>query len=485
LQPLRNQAISRFIDLRIFCIIVFLSGDHVTEIVQKKRADYTEGSVFYSILKMGLPSMFGFLSQHIYSMVDMFWVSRLPHKEAGVAAITFFGSILWFFFSFNQLVGPGSVAIISRRYGEKEYDQTEKAIKETLILKLIFGVLFAAFGYTFAEDILRLVGAENEALTLGADYGRIMFVGMPIMYATYSIYTAMRGVANPHMAMILMLVSNALNLVLDPVFIFGYWGLPALGVKGAAYASVLSYALTFLIGLFLFYTGCTNVQLHLHRKEHFSLDSMRKIVKIGVPAWFGDMAFSGARLVITRMVAPFGTAVVAAYGVGNQVTAFGITLLVGIGLGLSSLIGHNLGADKSDRAKKTADQAVLLGVSVMFVFGLVVFVLAHDIMHLFFDADTTVAHGNIMLKIFAIGFPFIGAFIMMEEVLVGAGLNTPAMIMNIIHSWLLEAVPIYLLTNHLDFGETAIWWTISAASVITAFAFYTYYRRGRWLTVKV
>jgi putative MATE family efflux protein len=469
----------------VFRIFVFLSGDRVTEIVEKKRADYTEGSVFYSILKMGLPSMFGFLSQHIYSMVDMFWVSRLPHKEAGVAAITFFGTILWFFFSFNELVGAGSVAIISRRYGEKEYDLTEKAIKETLILKLIFGLLFAAFGFAYAKEILHLVGAENEALALGTDYGRIMFVGMPIMYAVYSIYTAMRGVANPHIAMILMLVSNALNLVLDPVFIFGYWGLPALGVKGAAYASVLSYTLTFSFGLFLFYTGYTNVPLHPHGKEHFSLDSMWQIVKIGVPFWIGDMSFSGARLVITRMVAPFGTAVVAAYGVGNQVTALGITLLVGIGLGLSSLIGHNIGADKSDRAQKTADQAMLLGVGVMFVFGLVVFVFARDIMHLFFDADTTVAHGNIMLKIFALGFPFIGAFIMMEQILMGAGLNTPTMIMNIIHSWLLEAVPIYFLTNHLGFGETAIWWTISAASVITAFAFYTYYRRDRWLTVKV
>ena len=74
--------------------------------VKKKRADYTEGSIFYSIIKMGLPSMFGFLAQHIYSMVDMYWVSRLQQQEAGVAAITFFSNILWFFFSFNQLVGP-------------------------------------------------------------------------------------------------------------------------------------------------------------------------------------------------------------------------------------------------------------------------------------------------------------------------------------------------------------------------------------------
>ena len=110
----------------------------MVDVLEKKRADYTEGSIIGSIMKMGLPSMFGFLSQNIYSFVDTYWVSRLPEKEAGVAAVTFFATILWFFFSFNQLVGPGSVAIISRRYGEKDYDNAEKAIKETLLLKLVF-----------------------------------------------------------------------------------------------------------------------------------------------------------------------------------------------------------------------------------------------------------------------------------------------------------------------------------------------------------
>ena len=453
--------------------------------VEKRRVDYTEGSIFNSILKMGLPSMFGFLAQHIYSMVDMYWVSRLPQQEAGVAAITFFSNVLWFFFCFNQLVGPGSVAVISRRYGEKQYDQAEKAIKETLILKLAFGGIFGIVGFFSVGQLLRLIGAEGEALALGIDYGRILFVGLPIMYATYSIFTAMRGVANPQIAMILMIGSNILNIILDPIFIFGYLGLPAWGIKGAAYASVLSYTLTLALGLFLFYGNRTNVKLHLRGKEKLSVISMWKIVRIGVPAWIGSMSFSGARLVITRMVAPFGTAVVAAYGVGNQVTAFGIMLLVGIGLGLSSLIGHNIGANKHDRARKTADQAILLGAGIMLVFGLLTFIFARQIMGLFFDSVATIALGEVMLRIFAVGFPFIGAFIMIEEIHMGVGLNTPTMIMNIIHSWGLEALPIYVLTVLLVLNQTAVWWTISASGVLSSAVFYAYYRRGRWLTIKV
>ncbi len=457
----------------------------MTEPTAKTPADYTEGSIFASIVKMGLPSMFGFLVSHVYSMVDMYWVSRLPEQESGVAAITFFANILWFFFSFNQLVGPGSVAIISRRYGEKEYDRAEKAIKETIILKLFFGVIFGVAGYFFSAQMLHAIGARGEALALGVEYGRVMFLGMPIMYATYSIFTGMRGVANPNLAMVLMLGSNLLNIVLDPIFIFGYFGLPGWGILGAAYASVFAYCLTFAIGLYLFYSNRTNIPFHFRGKEPLSIASMVQIVKIGVPAWLGSISYSGARLFITRLVAPFGTAVVAAYGIGNQITAFGVMILVGIGLGLSSLIGHNLGANKTQRARQTADQAVLLGVGVMLFMGIVAYFFARQIMGIFFDAEETVRIGAVMLRIFAVGFPFIGAFIMLEEIHLGVGLNTPTMVLNIINSWILEVIPIYLLTVVLTYNQLAIWWTITLASMVSALMFYFYYRRGRWLTVRV
>lgn len=457
----------------------------MTDEFNKPRADYTEGSILNSIIKMGLPSMFGFLSQNIYSLVDTFWVSKLPQGEAGVAAITFFGTILWLFFSFNQLVGPGSVAIISRRYGEKEYDQAEKAVKETLSLKLFFGVLFGIVGYFFVDTMLTLMGAEGEALTEGIAYGQIMFLGMGIMYATYSIYTAMRSVANPQMAMILMVASNILNMVLDPLLMFGYLGLPALGIRGAAIASVASYTITLSVGLFLFFGDYTNVKLNLRSKASMSMASMWKMVRIGVPAWLGDMSFSGARLVITPMIAAFGTQVVAAYGVGTQVTHFGIMVLVGIGLGLSSLIGHNIGSKKLDRARKTGDQSILLGFAIMVFFAVVTVIFAEPIMRMFFESADTVAYGVVMLKIFAVSFPFLGVFIMVSEIHLGVGLNTPAMVVSVIHSWLLEVTPIFVLTQVYAFDQSAIWWAITGATVVSSIIFYAYYRRGRWLTVEV
>jgi len=451
----------------------------------KQKADYTEGSIIQSILKMGTPSMIGFLAGHIYHMVDMLWVSKLPESETAVAAITIFSNVAWVFFSVNMLIGPGSVAIISRRYGEKKYDAAETAIKETYLLKFIFGTVIGVLGYFFVEDIVYFAGARGETIGLAAQYGRILFLGMGFSLCTYSVYTALRGVANPNMAMGLMLGSTILNIILDPLLIFGLWGFPQLGVVGAAIASVASYTITLLIGIALFFTNKTNVKLHIRSEVPMSLTTMKKIIKIGVPAWFGSLSFSGARLAVMPMIAVFGNSVIAAYGVGMTVAAIGIAILVGVGLGLGSLIGHNLGAGKKERAKKTADQALLLSIGIMLVVSTLVAVFARPIMKLYFENPDTVQYGVTLLRIMAIGFPFTGIYLMLEQVYGGVGLNTPAMIVSFGHSWVLEIPAIYLLTQVLLYNQDSVWWTITISTFISAIGFYWYYCKGQWLEAKV
>lgn len=452
---------------------------------KKERSDFTEGSVASSVLKMGLPSMVGFLAQHLYSIADMFWVSRLPDGENGVAAITFFANLLWMLFAFNSLIGPGSIAIISRRYGEKDFGQTEVAIKETLILKLFFGIVLNLVGLLFLPDFLRLLGARGAAYDLALSYGRVMIIGLPILYAVYSIFTALRSIANPNLAMGLMLGSNILNVILDPFLMFGWFGLPKWGIVGAAWATVISFSLCFMVGIALFCSDRVNVRLHWHSSGRISLVSMWKMIWLGIPAWLGDLSFSLSRLLITPIVAGFGTAVVAAYGASMQVIGFGMSIIVGIGLGLSSLIGHNLGAQKFDRARATADHAIMLSFGIMAGIALFTFAFAGAYMRVFFDNEETVRHGVAILRITAISFPFFGAYLMLEQVHLGVGLNAPFMVFSIIHSWFFQVIPAIVATRFLGFNEFAVWWILTGSGILTTILFYYYYRRGRWLTVKV
>lgn len=456
-----------------------------TQALKKIPRDYTEGPILASILKMGTPSMIGFVAGHIYYMVDMWWLARLPASETAVAAVTIFSNVAWVFFSINQLIGPGSVAIISRRYGEKKYAHAAAAIKETFLLKWLSGLIFGLLGLYFIEDIVYIAGARGEALTLAVGYGQVMFVGLAFSLSTFSVYTAMRGVANPNLAMGIMIGSTILNMALDPLFIFGYLGFPEMGVTGAAVASIISYTLTFLVGVSLFFTGITNVRFKFFGVVPISFDSMKQIIKIGVPSWFSGMSFSGARFVIMPMIAVFGNSVIAAYGIGMQVTAIGMAILVGIGLGLAALIGHNLGSGKRERAKSTANQALLFDVGVIGSLSILIFIFAEQIMGIYFDNPETIGYGVELLRILAISFPFIGIFLTLENIYVGVGMNTPAMVVSVGHSWLLQIPAIFVLTKLLNFDQTGVWWAMTVTISISSSAFYLYFRRGQWLNVKV
>ncbi|MBN4076161.1 MATE family efflux transporter [Gemmatimonas aurantiaca] len=447
--------------------------------------DYTSGSIRKAILRMGLPSMLGFGATHIYAMVDTWWVAQLPDSESAVAGLTIFANILWFLGSINMMVGAGSVAMISRRYGEKNYQETEWTIKETFLLKFIVGLIIGALGLFFIEELVALVGGRGESLRYAVEYGEVMFWAMPIAFVMFSVWTALRSVSNPKIAMALMFGSTALNIILDPLLIFGYWGFPEMGIQGAAVASVVAYIFVVVIGLILFATGKTNVRLHIFRNTNLRLRSMWQMVRIGAPAWVAGASDSGVRLAVIPLLASYGEAVVAAYGVTLQVAGLGLVLIVGAGLGISSLLGQTLGAGRMDRAKTIGDTGIFISAGMMGLYGLLVFLFSESIAGLYFKNPETIALSSELLRIFSIGFPFWGVWVFLESLYSGVGLNKPSMVFSVTHAWVLRAPMAYVLVILIETGPTEVWYGLMMTSVITAVAFYAYYRRGQWLKVKV
>lgn len=423
--------------------------------------------------------MIGFAALNIYDIVDMFWVAKLGAEP--VAAITIFSSFYWVISSANQIAGTGSVAVISRRYGEKNYPETERAIKDTILLKWMLAIFFGSIGFFLIDKILVLLGAKGDVVNMGIRYGKVQFLGLGFAFSTFTIYTALRSIGNPNIAMAIMLGSTGLNLILDPFLIFGWWFFPKLGVVGAAVASVISFSTAFFTGLLVFFSGKCNVTLHLKSRVRLKVKSLLQIIRIGLPTGINNMSFSFARLIIMPLVAVFGTGVVAIYGIGMRISSLGIMVIVGMGLGLSSLIGQNLGARKLERAKKTANLTSLFAMGIMTFFGLVNFVFAPFIVKIFFQAPDLVSLGTTLLRIQAVGFPFLGLYIILEEVFAGAGDNVPSMIIGMIYSWALEIPLVLLFTKIFGFNQNGVWWAIVLATFVGSSLFYFWYRKGRWL----
>jgi putative MATE family efflux protein len=445
--------------------------------------DHTEGSIIKSILRMGLPSVLGFLSGNIYDLMNMFWLARLGASQ--VAAVTIFSTFYWVMSSSNQIVGTGSVSIISRRYGEKDYDQAEAAIKETVLLKLVAGIIFGALGYVLAEVGMKLLGGQNEVVDLGVKYGKILCFGMALSMSSYTVYTSLRSVGDPNKAMVIMIGGAALNMILDPLLIFGWLGFPKMGIRGAALASVIGYSSTFIAGMIIFYGGFTNVKLHFKGKARMRISRMWQMLKIGIPSGINSISFALSRSVIMALVAVFGTDVIAIYGVGNRVAGLGVTIVVGMGLGLSALIGHNLGALKLERAWKTANHSIALVTGVMAVFGLGTAVFAPIIIRLFFQDATLLSLGIIFLRIQALAFPLWGIIIIIEHIFSGAGDTMPPMVVGIATAWLIEIPMILVMTKVMGLNQNGVWWAIVIANFIGTVAIWKWFRLGKWMHKKV
>ncbi len=444
----------------------------------KVGRDLTTGSILSNVLYMGIPSMIGFAAMTVYELTDMFWVARLGTSR--VAAVTLFASFVWVLSSINALVGAGSVAVISRRFGERNYDGTALAIEQTLLLKLAIGIPVGIVGYAIIDDILRFMTSDLEVVSLGTRYGRIFFMGIPFMFASYSVYTALRGMGEAPKAMYIMLFSTGLNMALDPLLIV----VLGMGIVGAAIATVISATAAIGVGVMVLSSKASAARIGT-RGLRIDIDCMRRIVRIGFPPFIESIARSLAFWLIAMFVAHYGRVIVASYGICSRIVEVGIIFAVGLEMGASAIIGQSLGAGKVERASQTAKKAALLSLAIASVFSVVEIIFGNQIMHMFGKSEEVKAIGAQVLIYFAIGQPLIATAIGLSSAFYGSGKTWPPTIAALVASWAvqvpLSATFVYVLKSQ----ATAMWIVMIASEALLLGMLLIFFKIGTWKRMEV
>jgi len=435
--------------------------------------DLTKGSILGNVLYMGIPSMIGFAAMTVYSLTDMFWVARLGTAE--VASVTLFGSFLWVLTSVNSLVGSGSVAVISRRFGQKDYDGAACAIEQTLLMKVAVAVPMSVVGFFTVGRVLGFMTGDAEVVTYGATYGRVLFLGLPFMFSSYSVYTALRGMGEAPRAMNIMLFSTALNMALDPLFIFKL----GMGIAGAAAATVLSAVCAVAVGLHVLRSPRSAARIG---RRGFSVDlrTMRRILEIGFPPFIESIARSMAHWVFAVFVAVFGTLIVASYGICMRIVEFGIVFAVGLELGASAIVGQSLGARMPDRAEASARKAAIVALGIALVLSTVEIVFAGELMTVFGKSEEVRAVGAHVLRYFAVAQPFIAVSIALSSAFYGSGKTWPPTIGEVVSTWGLQIPAAALLVYAMGRGADSMWTVMLLARVLYLCMLIVWFRMGTW-----
>jgi putative MATE family efflux protein len=411
----------------------------------------------------------------LYGTADTAWVGRLGPEAIAAVSTSFFAS--WTLLAAGDVLIAGVTALVARAIGaERDADATRVA-RTALTLALAMGIVVAAIGWTFAPALFRFLFENDEIARLGGTYLSLFCLLAPVFYVTFVAEAVYHACGDSRTPMFALAAGTALNLVLDPLLILGIGPFPEWGVRGAAIATIISECVVLVIYVVLVARGSFPLSLFASAPGSRRRD-VREIFRIGTPHALVGVLFSVVYLFLSRITGQFGAAAVAALGVVNRLESLNYLTATAVGLGVATLVGQNLGANRVDRAEASANRgAALITISTGAV-TVVFLVFAEPIARLFTSDPDAVREAVLFLRIVALSQIFMGWEIVYGHAFTGAGNTLPPMYVSSITSVL--RIPLALWSAASGIGVVGIWWTISLTGIVRGIVIPTWFRLGRW-----
>lgn len=437
--------------------------------------DFTQGSVGRKLLLFSLPIMAGMLLQTAYNIIDAIFIGMLGPEELAAVSLTF--PVVFVFIAVAGGLGIGSNALMAQAVGRKDIPAANNIAEHALFLGPVLGAILAGLGIVFSPQIFTFMGADKALLELTLQYSTPIFVGMVFMFVWFISDAILRSQGNSKTPMINLGLSVALNIFLNPVLIFGWFGLPALGLLGAALATILSRVIAAILNFAYIYTPNSVISLNL-KHFRFKPEYAKEILVIGLPASGTQSLTAVGFMLLTALVGGFGSLALAAFGVGMRVNSVVMMPLVGLTSALVSFVGQNIGVRDFRRAKKVTWLAVKMALAVSLVMASAIYLSREAIIALFSRDPGVIAIGATYLSIVPFAYVFYGAYHVIFGAFQGAGKTGLTFQANLVY-WLMAVAFAYWLS--LSQGLEGIWWGLVYAAVLEMALVAGLYWSGAWL----
>ena len=458
---------------------------------QRKRVDMTTGAIAPRLARLAWPLVLGNLLQTFYNLADMFWVGRV--SPDAVAAVSLMFPLSWMFVSTAIGITAATIALVSQHVGAGEDRRADRVVAQTLLLTLAVSAALATFGYAFRRRLLDFIGAEGQVFVEAVAYIEVIFLSLPFIFLFFAFRASLQGAGDTKTAMWLMILSAGLNVVIDPFFILGWGPFPAMGTRGAAWATFLARGAAVVAGLYVLLIGGFGVRLRPGDLWP-DVETLRRLVALGYPATIDGWARSFAAVVMAALVAPFGTAAIAAYGIGVRLMSVSWTVAGAAGQATATGVGQNLGANTPDRSRRVTHVATGGTMAVLFAVGAACALVPEFFLGVFIDDPDVIAEGTAFLQITAPFWAFFGGTMVVQGAFRVAGQTKVAMALSFLSRWVFRvpialvlafsALPIpgtaFVLDVGPSVGVAGVWIAYAVGSFLSFLVAVAWFRRGRW-----
>jgi putative MATE family efflux protein len=434
--------------------------------------DLTIGKEGKLIFHFAAPMLVGNIFQQLFSVVDSIVVGKFVGKEALAAVGASFPVI---FIMVSMIIGlvMGTTVIISQYFGAKDYVKVKRAIDTMYIYCAVAGVIATVIGVIIAEPLLRLLGLPDDIMPQAVQYLRIYLSGMVIFFGYNGTSAVLRGLGDSKTPLYFLIVATVANIILVLLFV----GVFKWGVAGAAYATLIANAIAFALAIYWLNKTHKLIRIAI-RGLHFDREIFRKSINIGLPTGIQQTLVAMGALALMGIVNKFGTNVIAGYSVASRLDSLAMVPAMSFSMALSTFVGQNIGANKTERIKAGLIATVKMSGIVTIVTTIFIILAGHLLMSLFTNDEEVIRIGDQYLTIVSSFYVLFTLMFIYTGVMRGAGDTLIPMFFSLLSLWIIRIPMAWYLSGKI--GAAGIWWSIPSGWIIGLALAYIYYKSGRW-----
>jgi len=429
------------------------------------------------ILRLSVPGMISSVLQTLYQLIDAYWVGKIG--SSALAAIGGSSFILWAVYSLTAFSSSGITTLTAQNIGAGETKKARNAAAQGMVISTVTALLLSVIVFFTQNFLYGVMGFTSIVSRQAHSYMEIVLLGMLFSFWFTGLEAAFRGIGDTHTPMYILGAALTLNALLDPVLIFGWYGFPAMGIGGAAWASVVAVVFAFLLSVILLNRKKFIPKFAVAGKQLLQLKLMRQILEIGAPIALGGFFFSLIYVGLTSIISLYGTNAIAAIGVCHRIEGIAWFACVGFSAAAAALVGQNIGATKIKQAEKAAWWVTVYGGSTLLLVSAIFYFFPAQLMAIFTQDKAVQSIGVEYFKIIALFEVFLAFEVIMEGAFSGAGYTLPVMLVTVPVTAL--RIPLaWFLAVKLGMGTTGIWWTIAGTTFLKGSLNLFLFWKGIW-----